>query len=361
MLEKLTVKNFQSHKDSELNFSEGVNTIIGTTDHGKSSIFRSLCLVCNNKPDGTHFVSHWLKNEKGKLKGSTECSLNIDDNIISRRKGILNEYEVNGKIYKAFNRDVPTQVSEILNLGDYSIQPQNESFFLLNLPKTKVAEEFNKIVNLEIIDYSVNNVNSLLREKKTDYKVNNELSIDYSKQIEQFTDLPQREKDVEKLIQLENSISKDYDKVSTLTKCIYGLKSILNEIENYNKMLNLKPKIEKLITKFLDLDKCSLKISEMKKTIEKLRLTFRHLAKCREVVSAEKKLLDLSKLMSQYNEYDFINTLSSNVLQIKHVTSEIKSLNSKISQYEKEYHNIMPETCPVCNRPLNHEIHLNSR
>ncbi|MCK9524299.1 MAG: AAA family ATPase, partial [Limnochordia bacterium] len=38
MIEKLTLKNFQSHKHSELEFAPGLNAIIGQSDSGKSAL-----------------------------------------------------------------------------------------------------------------------------------------------------------------------------------------------------------------------------------------------------------------------------------------------------------------------------------
>ncbi len=40
MLDKLIMKNFQSHKETVFNFDKSVNVICGETDSGKSSIER---------------------------------------------------------------------------------------------------------------------------------------------------------------------------------------------------------------------------------------------------------------------------------------------------------------------------------
>ena len=61
MLTSLTIKNFQSHKDSTLQFSPNVNVILGHNDSGKSAIFRAIDFVVFNSLSGDSFVRHGEK------------------------------------------------------------------------------------------------------------------------------------------------------------------------------------------------------------------------------------------------------------------------------------------------------------
>ena len=45
MIKKIIMKNFESHENSEIEFSGGLNLIIGQSNQGKSSIVRALALV----------------------------------------------------------------------------------------------------------------------------------------------------------------------------------------------------------------------------------------------------------------------------------------------------------------------------
>ena len=360
MIEKLIIKNFQSHNDSELNFDEGVNTIIGTSDHGKSSIFRALNLICNNKPDGNHFVSHWLINEKGKPTGNTECILIVDDNTIERIKGKTNEYKLNGDILKAFQRDVPEEISKLLNLDKANIQHQSDNFFLLNLPSTKVAEELNKIVNLEIIDKSVNNVNAKLRESKAKYKVTRESIKEYEEELLKFKDLKEVEKELAYLFRIENEISHLYNNISTLTKCIFSLRSVQDEINNYEKIIQYENTIDNLINDCNELIELQNKEFKLSSIIHKTKNTLRHLAKCRCLVEAQEPLNKIEVMYSELSEYDFVKDLSTVVYKIRKTKEQIKSINNEIKLIEQEYKETMPEICPVCNRPIDHEVYFNS-
>ena len=50
---KVEIKDFQSHKNTNIEFSEGFNCIIGRSDSGKSAILRALRLVICNDLRGT--------------------------------------------------------------------------------------------------------------------------------------------------------------------------------------------------------------------------------------------------------------------------------------------------------------------
>jgi len=71
MIKQLTIKNFQSHKKTKLEFSDGVNIIIGQSDSGKTAIIRALNWVVNNKPSGDSFRSHW--------GGDTNVEITMED------------------------------------------------------------------------------------------------------------------------------------------------------------------------------------------------------------------------------------------------------------------------------------------
>jgi exonuclease SbcC len=47
-IQKLKIKNFQSHHDTEIEFGPGINVITGTSDAGKTSILRAIMFVLYN-------------------------------------------------------------------------------------------------------------------------------------------------------------------------------------------------------------------------------------------------------------------------------------------------------------------------
>ena len=56
MISRVCLQNFQSHEESELELSPGINVIVGSSNSGKSAIVRAMEGVRTNRPWGTSFV-----------------------------------------------------------------------------------------------------------------------------------------------------------------------------------------------------------------------------------------------------------------------------------------------------------------
>ena len=99
MLRGLVIDNFQSHKHSEVEFSEDVTAIVGLNNHGKSAIFRSLQKAIRNVPDGNSFITDTPKQE-------SVCLITVysDDGIVTRKVCNDNASDANSYIVK--NGDV---------------------------------------------------------------------------------------------------------------------------------------------------------------------------------------------------------------------------------------------------------------
>ena len=79
MIKKLHIRNFQSHKDSRLIFSDGVNVIVGNSDSGKSAILRALNWVITNRPSGDSYISNW--------GGPTYVIVETEEGTVIRERG----------------------------------------------------------------------------------------------------------------------------------------------------------------------------------------------------------------------------------------------------------------------------------
>ena len=115
MLRKLTIRNFESHEDSEIEFTDGLNLIIGQSNQGKSSIIRALALVAANRFDkdcvrnGADFCEVRAETDRGWV----EC----------RRGETVNEWRVcrageTPKAYRNIGAGMPPGALEALGIGE---------------------------------------------------------------------------------------------------------------------------------------------------------------------------------------------------------------------------------------------------
>jgi DNA repair exonuclease SbcCD ATPase subunit len=153
MIQTMKLKNFQSHKDSELDFSEGINVIVGSSSSGKTAILRGLKWLRTNRPGGGRFVSFWNRDKKGNPIESTSIELMVDDTKLLRWKSEgMNAYGVGETVLSTVGTDVPDQVTQVLKLNDLNVHSQLDPHFLLSESPGKVAEYLNSLVNLSSID-----------------------------------------------------------------------------------------------------------------------------------------------------------------------------------------------------------------
>ncbi len=167
MLEKLLIQNFQAHSRLCINFDKGVTTIVGPSDVGKSAILRALRWVCLNTPGGDAFVRTGTKGAVVRLV--------IDGHTIERRRGgDVNTYRLDDDEYKAFGRNVPDPIAELLNTGDVCWQGQHDPPFWFAETAGEVSRQLNSIVNLGIIDKTLANVATAHHRARTRLEMSEE-------------------------------------------------------------------------------------------------------------------------------------------------------------------------------------------
>ena len=157
MLERLTLRDFQTHKKLVIDLDPRITTVVGPSDQGKSAVIRALRWLCFNRPTGDAFIRHGTD--------STKVSLTVDGREIRRSKGKAgNTYHIDQQPLKAFGADVPEEVAKLLNLGDVNFQGQHDAPFWFSETAGGVSKALNAIINLGDIDRVSGYLNSKLRE-----------------------------------------------------------------------------------------------------------------------------------------------------------------------------------------------------
>lgn len=159
MIRKLTLRNFQSHEDLEIELGS-VTSIVGPSDVGKSAILRALRWVALNKPRGDAFVKDGAK--------ETLVRVETDKGIVERRRGSQkNLYRVEKRDLVAFGHEVPEEVDRVLGLGEINFQGQHDPPYWFSLSPGQVSKQINEIVDLDLVDRTLANLASKIRKTKT--------------------------------------------------------------------------------------------------------------------------------------------------------------------------------------------------
>jgi len=179
MFEKLKLKNFQAHSKRTVEFDEKVTTIVGSSDSGKSAIIRALQWVCCNQPQGSAFIREGEKEAVVRLEVDGQV-------IIRRRTASVNEYRLGESKLKSFGASVPDKVADLLNLNQINTQAQHDSPFWFSETSGAVSRRLNEVVDLQIIDSSLQSSKSRVKRERTAEELAEERLVAVRKEAEEL-------------------------------------------------------------------------------------------------------------------------------------------------------------------------------
>lgn len=288
MLEQLRIVNFKAHRKLVLDFDPQITTIVGPNDLGKSAILQALRWVCLNKPSGEDFRTWDTKNTKARLS--------VDGSTIRRCRGSSgNYYSLDGRDYHALGASgVPASISDLLNITDINFQGQIESAFWFMEPPSQVAKNLNQIINLGIIDKTLEAMASNVRRAKTVVSVSEERLTSARERKKELTWIPEFDEKLQLLEQSELQIEqlKDrrrvlndlIDKVQQVDQTIRRLRPAKDKghdlLEKAGNLLELSKQRKHLSNILTELDSHEDNYIELTKKITKLRSKLKEVKEC---------------------------------------------------------------------------------
>jgi len=343
MITKVSIKNFQSHKQTEFEFVEGTNVIIGESDTGKSAIFNAIRWVTSNRPLGDAFRSEW--------GGDTSVTIYTSDgHVVERvRTASRNDYIVDGVVLGAFGSEVPTEVTDVLQIDSYNIQAQFDMPFLIFNTPGEVARILNKAASLDDIDRTIAGLRSSLSQITSETKHAERLISKYFEEMRQYDGidalearlaaiedserrLAQEESDLETLNRLIDKIASIEDKLS-VTEHLAALAERMTAVENkhskYKEQAAMHERLSQLVERIQDIE---ASLSET----EHIDAALARLSKTETSISTLKELKERSI------------TLRRLVSEIVRTTNAIERADKEIKRLADEYKRLMPDTCPLC-------------
>jgi len=346
MIQEVKLKNFQNHEDNSIKFHPGVNTIIGTSDSGKSAIIRALRLVIENKPQGDGYRSWW--------GGDTEVQITIDNQEITRRRtDSKNEYQLKDMVFKAMGNEIPEEISKLINMDSVNTQFQIDQPFLFSESPGEVARYFNHIAGLDKIDSSLKEVQTRINtvNRKTKH-LEEDLGTQMTK-LNQFEYLPIFEG---KYRILETFVEKK-QRIGEKTVLLYNIIEQLKSIEIAKQTLpdtkQAKAKLEVLEEQESELIKLQNNGVSLKNIIKQIK------AITGDLKDFNLKLSNKTNVTKLLQEQAKIKQIHKDIVKLADIIEGIGSCNNKsnsmkkeLKEMKEEYRKEMPDICPLCNTNL---------
>ncbi|SHK48261.1 AAA family ATPase [Tepidibacter formicigenes] len=338
-IKEINIKNFQSHKNTNLEFVNGLNTIIGESDKGKSAVIRAIKWVLLNEPQGNGMVR----------QGTNECSVTLvlnDNTKITRIKKLSGKKKITSKnIYKIEYPDGTISenenfgvdsVPEVLNAcgikilridKDLTETPnflfQLEAPFLISSNGSARSKTIGKLINANLFDSAIRDIkNDILdigrktKEKSNEYDILNE-------QLKQYEDIEEEEKKLKEIEKLINSYEHIEKNIEKLKKYITSFEYIKNE----------KIKCKNTIDSLVNIEKSELYLKDLElkyrenKDLNRINISLNNISKNKQ----ELKNI-INKLENIYETENIYKVLSNNI----DILNKILNLKNKINSLNKQ-------------------------
>lgn len=326
-IKTVEIHNFQSHKDTKMDFDNNLNIIIGESNNGKTSIIRAIMWVIDDYPSGNAFITTGEKDCSVKITFSNGCFIERGRTLTASGYYRIGYYDENNNFvnreFSGFHNEIPVEIANIHQMPlvnitkDLSthlnvISQLDKPFLLTESPLVK-ASAIGRITGTHIIDHAIKTINSSNLSDKKEIKVHT-ASLDEAN--DKLNKLP------------------DLDKIKKIKA---GIDTILNEISNTQNSINLA---EQIFKSFNDTNN-DLQIQNSKK------IKYENILKLEEVSNKFNTLYnDYHIALDLVNKIDFVNdnlyNLKNNLYKNK-VVCDLNVLHVKLGIFVYDSNRIYEE------------------
>ena len=385
-ISQIHIKNFQNHEDTIIELSDGLNILTGTSDSGKTAIYRALEYVYLMGAEGygswdTTWVQHGasyatisLTFDDGskllRIKGDSKNEIYLfkdddDEPFYSKTKvGIKYDQEVLEFLNNPFYDK---------EIGSLPFTNQTDSIFLVGASESKIPEFIAKMSNFTEFEQAVNYLEKENNFYTKQIRLGEEKIQKYKNDLEKYADLDSKIESMENIetykteitsikntIALAQSILDDGVQKASTKKLLKKLNEkdtnfiniIQNHIqinENLNNDIQTLEGIDKSITNHLsNIEK--LKIINKKFDFLVSEKTAKKLKELSSTVELIQTTSDLEGSISTKSiELDDLKKLQSDdETKLNDIENEIQSLEKEIAEYESVL--VSNNVCRYCGR-----------
>lgn len=259
IITSVEINNFQSHKNTTMKFTDGLNVIVGESNSGKTAILRAIKWVLDNEPRGSDFIT----------TGEDDCSVTVnfdDGTYITRKRTRSNsgEYVVHGKtdqpdgsvtywssVYQGFGNGLPVEVINTHQMPNVNLTKDLSThlnmmcqldgpFLVTESPQNKAAI-IGRLTGTQIIDLAIKDTNKDILSNSKKIKFLKEQKEKKESELTEFQDIPYMEQFVDLTKQIIFKIDKEY---ADIERCFGACDMWKNA--NYRINKNILPQLDEI-------------------------------------------------------------------------------------------------------------------
>ena len=388
--ESVHIENYESHKNTYIEFSPGINEIIGESDAGKSGIQRSIRWACYNEPSGDGFIrrdADYIQAELDGKKPKVICTVTLklsNGYTIVRSKGLgvnLNRYclidsEGSELEFNNFGLEVPDEIKDALGFRHLTVDkqklevnyiPQMESPLAWAYQGAGLARLLNKFNNIDDFENLSKRINKRVHARGdivTEIKVlqtnidekNKELSTltDPSDAIQCAEDLL---KDLEVISENENRVNtakrllKDCEDIKIKHQIIEektkSVDSILVFKDSIEKLSEMADKVRKAKAILSNADTLRTKLTDLQEKLDNITpltsIDIENLIVLSDKIKKSKDLLT--------NAQNIVSNINDNQRQLQEISAKMEALSGSVEEQTRIIVEDL-QICPYCEQNL---------
>lgn len=408
MISRITLKNWRSHLDTDVKFSEGTNALIGIMGSGKSSLMSAMCFALfGTFPE---LQSKKLKLEdiimkKPRAQQQAEVSVTFEDNndIWHVKRTITNgkssaELRKNSELIEAQPQRVTEEIEKILKLN-YDLftraiySEQNAMDIFLTLPKGQRMRRIDELLSIHKFETArstalqiSNKCKTMSEEKRYALKMMqvsamsnnasliksrinqmNEELTQLQKQSEGIGDREKRARDELSILKEKQAMVRDInERLSTLTALLQSLEididNLKNEMAGYAEITDdeLKSRIDSMGAEISVLreqyDSDYMKMDSLKTVHaqKQAQIDFIENQTIPELKAKEAELKKIKLLLKKKTSEDIKKGLGRKESDLEKSQVQMQSNIGRIAEIQESLTNMdnVGDFCPVCDQRL---------
>ena len=347
MIEYIQLRNFRTHKESELEFCPGVNVIVGDSDSGKTNIMRAIYWLAFGRPSGDSM-------RRRGANADTEVTIETAEHQISRIRGNTNnQYIVNDEVFKGFGQTVPPPVSDILNVNELNFMRQMDLPFLFSKTAGEVAQYLNRLINLDIIDSSLSNIKRMHSQAAASASSYQMEIQRLTHTLESYSWTDDADTDITKLEKKEARVDRLKTTAAHLDTVLDDVHSHAEYVKQCAYVPGLVVQIQKLCSAFEHAQSNTTTYTALRSAVVAAQNAQAGLAKLPATKGAEKALQALEQRVVQCDTASTVRwRLHAAVTEAR---ADADSLQTILAEYTRSVvllNKAMPETCPLCGQEI---------
>lgn len=345
--------NFQRHKHTRLDLSDGVNAFIGDSDAGKSSIFRLVHWIAFNRPLGDEFISHWADTAEGRI-GLTEGP------VVGRVRGKAGNYyyidwpDRKREEFKAPGSGPPPDaITKLLNIDAINFQGQMAGPFLLGDSPPEVARFLNRIVDLEVIDKSLTMINSRLRRENADRDKSIILAEQAEADLARYDWLDRAEADLRAVEIIDASRKKVSQSRGSLREQLGALNQMEIDLDESSRIVATMDRgVRGLEKEYGAIRDRQARYGSLLDQHDGLLALEVDLIKAQKILRHDEELARMEALRAEIDGKTRVyNAMVDLYDETVMLDKDLATARVEVEKAHKEYEALAPDECPVCGTP----------